>query len=203
MKADEKDTQSPEGGIPQSTENPEIKEDIDHKKQQQISVTISNLELEELKHEAKEYKDKYLRVLAESENARKRLLKEKQETIQFSLQNLISEFLIPIDQLEQALKHAEASSSEVKQWCLGFEMILAHFKEVLSNNDVYSFVSVGNAFDPHLHEAVEIVETNEHPDGIVVAESIKGYKMGERVIRPARVKVSKSISNNEQEESNR
>ena len=159
-----------------------------------LTVSITDLELESLKYEARDYKDKYLRVLAESENARKRLLKEKQEMIQYALQNQILEFITPIDQLENALKHAENSSQEIKHWCMGFEMILSHFKDVLSANGVYPFTSIGNAFDPNLHEAVDVIVTDEHPDGIVIEESLKGYKMGDKVIRPARVKVSKSPS---------
>lgn len=159
-----------------------------------IDVTITDIELEELKHAAQDYKDKYLRILAESENARKRLIKEKQEMIQYSLQNIICEMLGPIDHMESALKHTENASEGVKQWSIGFQMILAQFKDVLLANNVHSFTSVGKAFDPHLHEAVEMVVTQEHPAGIVVEESVQGYKMGDRVIRPARVKVSKSPS---------
>lgn len=162
------------------------------KKRTPVSMHITDIELEELQKEARENKDKYLRILAESENARKRLIKEKQEQIQYALQNVVCDFLTPIDQLELALKHSGHASSETKQWVIGFEMILSHFKDVLAANNVNPYVSVGTAFDAHLHEAVEMVVTDEHPEGIVVEECMKGYKMGDRVIRPARVKVSKS-----------
>lgn len=156
-----------------------------------IPVTITDIELEELKSTAEEYKDKYFRILAESENARKRLIKERQEMIQYTLSNLVAEFLAPIEQMDKALKHAESTSSEVKQWCIGFQMILTHFKDVLASNNVYAFPSLGKAFDPHLHEAVEVVATTEQTPGTIVEECNQGYKMGERVIRPARVKVAK------------
>jgi molecular chaperone GrpE len=157
-----------------------------------LPIQITDIEFEELQRDARDSKDKYLRVLAESENARKRLIKEKQEQVQYAIKNVICDFLIPIDQMENALRHAEKASDETKQWVLGFEMILSHFREALSANNVTSYPSLGTAFDAHLHEAVEMVETDEHPDGIVVEESIKGYKMGDKVIRPARVKVAKS-----------
>lgn len=160
-------------------------------------ISLSPLEIEKMRYESQDYKDKYFRVLAESENARKRLIKEKQEMIQYSIQNLICEFLTPIDQMENALKHADKSSEEVKQWSIGFQMILAHFKDVLSNNNVQAFESVGKPFDPHSHEAVEMVETTQFPSGTVVEESLRGYKIGERVIRPARVKVAKTPENNQ------
>lgn len=171
------------------------------KKRVPVQMHITDIELEELQKEARENKDKYLRILAESENARKRLIKEKQEQIQYSLQNVICDFLTPIDQLEHALKHVNHASNETRQWVIGFEMILSHFKDVLAANNVNPFVSTGTAFDAHLHEAVEMVVTSEHPDGIVVEECMKGYKMGDRVIRPARVKVSKSPEQKEENSS--
>lgn len=155
-------------------------------------VTITDLELRHLKKEVHEYKDKYLRVLAESENARKRLQKEKQELIQYALQNVIVDFLNPIDHMENALKFTQQMSDEVKHWAVGFQMILTQFKDVLTNNGVAPFVSEGKPFDPHFHEAIESVETADSPPGIVIEESLRGYKMGDRVIRPARVKVAKA-----------
>ena len=126
------------------------------------------------------WKDKYLRALAEQENMRKRIQKEKQEMVSFG-----------IDNFENALRFAEAAVGEVKNWALGFEMILSQFKEVLHNHGIVSFHSEGNTFDPQVHEAVEIVETTEYPDGTVMHEFTKGYKSATRTIRPARVKVAK------------
>jgi len=155
------------------------------------TVTVSDIELESLRRDSQDYKEKYLRVLAESENARKRLQKEREEMIQYSLRNMVCDFLPPIDQMENALKHADNASEEVKQWSVGFQMILNHFRDVLTNNGVQAFDSLGQAFDPHMHEAIESVPSSDHPAGIVVEEALRGYKMGDRVIRPARVKVSK------------
>lgn len=155
-------------------------------------VNVTDLELDQLKNEAAEYKEKYIRLLAESENARKRLQKERQEMIQYALQNTIADFLAPIDHMENALKHAKQMSEEVKHWAIGFEMILNQFKDVLSNNGVTPFNSQGLPFDPHNHEAVEMIETDEYPPGTVVTETVKGYTMGGRTIRPARVTVAKA-----------
>jgi molecular chaperone GrpE len=144
-----------------------------------------------LEEELKELKDKYLRLLAETENARKRMQKEKQEMIRFGIENVIAEILMPIDNLENALKSTETLSPELKQWAMGFQMILSQFKDALKENGATSFHSVGEAFDPHKHEAVEMVETDEHPEGTVLQEFVKGYQCGDRIIRPARVKVAK------------
>ena len=157
-------------------------------------ITISDAELAQIKSELAECKDKYLRVLAESENARKRLQKEKQEMIQYALQNVITDFLNPIDHMENALKFTQQMSDEVKHWATGFQMILSQFKDVLSLNGVAPFTSEGLPFDPHKHEAIETVVTTDYPPGTVVEESLRGYTMGDKTIRPARVKVSKAAS---------
>lgn len=137
------------------------------------------------------WKDKYLRTLAEMENMRKRMQKERHEMTRFGIENAIGEFLGSIDNFENALRFAEGANSEVKSWALGFEMILSQFKEVLHNHGIVSFHSEGNFFNPETHEAIEIVETNDHPDGMILQEFSKGYKSATRIIRPARVKVAK------------
>lgn len=154
-------------------------------------VTITDIELEHLRNEVKQNQDKYLRELAESKNLLRRMQKEKQELMQHSVRSLVSEFLNPIDQMEKALTFASEGSDEVKNWAIGFEMILKQFKDVLVINGVKSYESLNKPFDPHYHEAVESIETDEHPEGTVIEELLKGYQMGERVVRHARVKVAK------------
>lgn len=173
-------------------ENSEKKEPAAPPVREPCPVTITDIELEKLQQEASEYKDKYLRLLAETENTRKRLQKERQELIQYALQNVIVDFLHPIDHLENALGFTQQASDEVKHWAVGFQMILGQFKDVLSNNGVVPFTSKGELFDHHRHEAVETITTDEVPPGTVVEESIRGYKMGDKTIRPARVKVAKA-----------
>jgi molecular chaperone GrpE len=141
--------------------------------------------------EVTDWKDKYVRTLAEMENMRKRMQKDRQEMVRFGIENAISEFLPAIDNLENALRFASEASGEVKNWAFGFEMILSLFKEILHNHGIVSFHSEGNTFDPATHEAVEITETTDHPDGMILHEFTKGYKSASRTIRPARVKVAK------------
>lgn len=142
--------------------------------------------------EVVDYKDKYLRSLAETENLRKRMQKEKQDMTRFAVENVIAEILNPIDNLENALKCTTHLSDELRNWAQGFQMILGQFKEVLSNHGVISFHSEGALFDPHLHHAIEIEETETHPAGMILQEFVKGYKSGDRTLRPARVKVAKA-----------
>ncbi len=140
--------------------------------------------------EEDDYKDKYLRQLAEMENMRKRLQEEKQQTINFAIDRVMAEFLSPLDQFERALEFAEKASDEVKNWSRGFQMILAQFQQVLSDYDVKAFDSLGRPFDPHRHEAIEQVERQGAKEGTVVEEIIKGYEKNGRVVRHARVKVA-------------
>lgn len=166
--------------------------------EQPAEVTVSATEIERLRSEARDNKEKYLHALAEGENSRKRLQKERQEMVQHAVQNVIVEFLNPIDQLENALKFAEQASPEVKNWVTGFHMILTQFKDVLTHHGISAFISEGHKFDPHFHEAIEMVVSEEHPPGTVVKEHLRGYKTSSgKVIRPARVHVSKAQENKE------
>ncbi|MFA6119372.1 MAG: nucleotide exchange factor GrpE [Parachlamydiales bacterium] len=164
---------------------------------------IAKIQAEKVKleEEVKETQNKYLRSIAELDNFRKRMQKEKTEAISYAVESTISEFLSLIDNFENALNFAKESSEEVKNWSFGFQMILSQMKEILLNHGVVAFHSIGNSFDPHYHEAMEIIETNDHPDGTIIEEFAKGYKSASRIIRPAKVKVTKKIieqKNNEQ-----
>lgn len=162
------------------------------------TVNVPEKEFAKLKEEANEYKNKYLQQLADAENARKRLQRERAEISQYAIKNILLDFLHPIDHLENALKFTDQASDEIKHWALGFKMISNQFKDVLVNNGVLPLEAEGKEFDPHLHEAIEMIITTEHPEGIVIEESTKGYMIGDKPLRPARVKVSKAPDNNGQ-----
>lgn len=175
-------------------ENKEIPdEDLMEK---QTTISPSELIMEQLAQktkEASEFKDKYLRSLAEMENTKKRLVQEKKELVAFSISNIVEDLLTPIDNLENALSFTDNLSDELKNWATGFKMILAQFKEALENHGITSYETVGKTFDPHLHEAVELIETSEQKDGTIIKELTKGYRMDARIIRVAKVKVAKNI----------
>lgn len=159
--------------------------------------------VEKLKEELKTQKEKNLHLLADMENLRKRLHKEKLEMNRFAVDNVLSEILMPLDNFENALGFTENMSEETKNWAIGFEMILNQFKDVLSYHNVKPFSAQGEQFDPHRHEAVEVEETDEVPEGTITHELLKGYKSGDRILRPARVKVAKSplkVKNQEKKE---
>jgi molecular chaperone GrpE len=137
-----------------------------------------------------DYREKYLRLLAEIDNTRKRMQKEKQEMTRFAVENIISELLAPIDNLENALQFTQKMSDDVRNWAQGFQMILTQFKDVLESNGVTAFESEGTAFNPELHEAIESEETEEKPEGTILKAYVRGYRSGDRTVRPARVKVA-------------
>jgi len=153
-------------------------------------------EMEALKMQIEQEKKKYFRGLADMENLRKRMHKEKYDATRFATANLINEFLIPIDNLEHALsfaRHSEETQDWLQGLIKGLEMTLTEFHNILENHQVIPFQSEGLMFDPHLHEVIEMEETKQHPEGMIIQEFVRGYKHGDRVLRPARVKVAKAI----------
>jgi molecular chaperone GrpE len=142
--------------------------------------------------EEESYQDKYFRLLAEMENLRKRLHKEKIEANKYAVRGILRDVLAPFESMENALKFAMNLQGEVRQWAEGFVMILEQFKEILASHGVESFDSVGTVFDPHKHEAIDIEETNEVEAGIVLEEYQKGFSIDGHTLRPARVKVAKA-----------
>lgn len=156
-------------------------------------IQVTDEELKGLQKELIDYKDKYLRLLADGENARKRLQKERQDITRYAVESLIVDFLHPLDNLENALRFAQDMSEDVKTWAYGFQMILAQFKDVLAQNGIMPIESLGRPFSPHDHEAVEMIATAQEPPGTIIEECVRGYKLGDRTIRPARVKVAKAL----------
>lgn len=176
-----------------------MSEEETQEKQEEEKLFSAEEEIAQLKENLHQAEDKYLRVLAESENARKRLQKERQDMTQYAIEGIITEFLHPLDNLEKALQFAESMSDEVRNWAKGFEMLLNQFKQILVNHGVQEYHSVGKPFDPHFHEAMEMMETTEYEPGIIVEECVRGYKMGDRPIRVARVKVAKAPAEKSEE----
>ncbi|ANH78294.1 nucleotide exchange factor GrpE [Candidatus Chlamydia sanziniae] len=178
---------------------PEYKEQNDTKPRDANSeIEDLQQEIVTLKAELHEKNDKYLMALAESENARKRMQKERQELMQYAIENVLLDFLNPIESMEKALGFATQMSDDVKNWVTGFIMILNQFKQIFEEKGIIEYSSVGQKFNPFLHEAVETEETLEVPEGTVLEEFTKGYKIGERPLRVARVKVAKTPTYSEE-----
>ena len=157
-------------------------------------------EYEKLKEKAAksdEYFDKFLRIQAEFDNYKKRLEKEKIEFIKFANSDIILEMLKILDDFERAVE-AGKSKHDFDILYKGVEMIWNDLKEFLKQKGLKEIEAKGKPFDPHEHEAMMQEETDDEPEGQVVEEFQKGYKINDRVIRPAKVKVSKKPENNKE-----
>lgn len=151
-------------------------------------------EIERLKQEAKRANDQYLRAVAEFENTKKRLHRERDEFSKYAAETIIRELLPIIDGLDQAVatidQHAEANAI-VK----GVHLIYRQLLGVLEKEGVKRIVTIGQPFDPHQHEAVGHVEaTDGQAENMIVEEVRVGYTMQGKVLRPALVKVAKKAA---------
>ena len=136
-----------------------------------------------------ELENRLLRLTAESGNYRKRAAREKEEARQFANQSLIEKLLPVMDNFQMALEAAKDADPAVRD---GVEMILGQFKGVLEQSGVEEVDALGQAFDPELHEAVSQQETTDVEEGVVVQQLRKGYRLHERLVRPASVVVAKA-----------
>jgi len=144
------------------------------------------LQLEESRREAAENRDKYLRALAESENTRKRVERLCEERMWQERKRLLVHLIELGDQLAEALKYAVSDDPVVG----GVRLTLQNLQQVLTNEGAQHVASVGQAFDPNIHEAVEIAD-DEGEANQVTYEYRKGYMLNGRLLRPARVQVRK------------
>ncbi|MDD2689355.1 MAG: nucleotide exchange factor GrpE [Candidatus Omnitrophica bacterium] len=149
------------------------------------------LKLKEDADKAGEYWDKILRLQADFENTRKRLEKDKQEFVKFANEGIILELLNILDDLERTVGLAQSQHQDLSAFLKGVEMILAHLYEMLKEYGLKPIEAEGKLFDPNYHEALMQVENKDLPEHTVVEELQKGYLLRDRVIRTAKVKVSK------------
>ena len=154
-------------------------------------IEVKKADYEKLTAEAGEYKDKYVRLYAEFENVRKRMEREKIEFVKYANEGLLAEFLNILDDLERSVEAAKQQHQDYSAFLKGIELVMAHVYEMLKKNDVRPIESVGKRFDPHCHEPLMQEESNEHEDGTILEEFQKGYYLGDRVVRTAKVKVNK------------
>lgn len=144
--------------------------------------------------ELAELKDRYLRSLADNENARKRMRQQSDETVRLQRENLLRELLPVVDNLERAVDAARGGNGQ--PIVEGVEMVLRSLLDFLKTHGVTQLTSVGQPFDPQRHEAVDQIESTQHPPNTVVNEFHRGYQIGDRLLRPARVAVAKSTREN-------
>lgn len=146
-------------------------------------------EIDQLRKQVEEGKERLLRAQADFDNFRRRTLKEKEELAQYAAMKLIGELLPVTDNMDRALAASKANQ-DFESLAKGVDMIFRQFSQVLENEGLKPMNAVGQPFNPEFHQAIMQVESEEHEEGIVVEEVQKGYMLKEKVLRPAMVKVS-------------
>src|ERR1700693_2725090 len=144
--------------------------------------------LQQPRQEAAENWNKYLRERAEMENFRKRQERIVADRLQREKKALFQNILGVMDNVERALVYQDTMDRQGLQQAL--RMVMWQMNEVMRSEGLTPVPTVGEVFDPHVHEAIEAVEDSDQPEGMVVEEVLKGYKLGDETLRPARVKVS-------------
>lgn len=171
------------------TDKPKAKEKDSGKKEEEKETKskISDEKVEQLKRELNKYKEEYLRQVADKENLRKRLEREKNEFYQYALSNFIQEFLGVLDNFERALEsHKDSNCSDLKS---GIQMIYKQLLDLLMKQGVKPIEVKDKKFDPNYHQAFIIEESDDVDEPEVSQELQKGYLLHDRLIRPSLVKV--------------
>ncbi|MEO6574010.1 MAG: nucleotide exchange factor GrpE [Polyangiaceae bacterium] len=171
---------------PQSTERP-----LDGESSAEPSTPLETIDpLEAARSEAGRLKEMWMRTAADFDNFRKRSRKEVEDARRGGREELLKELLPVFDNLERAIQSAQRAT-DIKGVSDGLSMILKQFEATLGRVSITKVPTTGTSFDPAIHEAIQQVETDEHPPGTVVAEVQPGYIQGDKLVRAAMVVVAK------------
>jgi len=146
-------------------------------------------EAEEKIDECEEWKQKYLYTLAELENFRKRVAKERSELIKYGSRDVFYDLLEITDNFERVIE-ADKNENDPKVIVQGIEMIYNQLMKLLQRHEVKPIKSENSEFDPNIHDAMQKIPSDEHKPGTVIQEIQKGYKYRDKILRPARVVVA-------------
>jgi len=172
----------------ENTQEEEIKDAEDNTQvNESQEVEVEEPTSEEL---IQQEKDKYLRLFAEFENYKKRIIRDNSERLKFFNLDLIKELLPSLDNLERAITHAKSENKDFDSMIEGLEMVSKMTHEVFEKFGVSRVNTVGEVFDPNIHQAVGVVQSDSVPENHVVEECLGGYLRHDRIIRPAMVRVS-------------
>ncbi len=170
--------------------------DSDESREQLVPIetaTVPQEEYDRLKAERDLLFDRLARLQAEFDNTRKREARERTEFRDYAVSNTVEQFLPVLDNFQLALK----STGSPEQLRAGVELIVKQMEEALRSLNIQAVETVGATFDPRVHEAIEMVERNDLPDHQVFEEVRRGYRIRDRLLRPALVRVA---SNSHQKE---
>ncbi len=138
-----------------------------------------------------QYQEQWLRVAADLDNYKKRAARERQDAIKFANESLLEKFIPILDNFEMALAAANAAGTSVESLRSGVQMIAQQLKGAMCDAGLQEIEAAGQPFDPNLHEAISQQETAETPEGHVMLQVRRGYRLRERLLRPASVIVAK------------
>jgi len=153
-------------------------------------ISSLKMAIKELDEKANVNYDRYLRALAELENYKKRVARERMDQMRYASEDLLREILPVVDNLERTIDHSH-TDSDMHKVLEGVEMIQRQFIKALEKNGVAVLDKAPAPFDPNIHQALERVEDTSHPDDTVLTILQKGYILNGKVIRPAMVRVAK------------
>lgn len=147
----------------------------------------NSAELEKLRADYEALNDRYMRTLAEYDNFRKRTQKDIEQRVSYTKTDILSKILPVVDNFERAAFNAQTDFDGYKK---GIEMTVNQFMEILKSLGVEAFGEVGEEFDPNFHNGVMHVDDESLGENVIADVFMKGYKIGDKVIRPATVKVA-------------
>ena len=150
------------------------------------AVPATPSEIEQIAAERDQLRDRLARLQAEFDNARKREIKDRQDARDYTVQSTVEPFLGVMDNFQLAL-NAQGSAEQLKA---GVEMILRQMEDALKGLNVQVVESIGAQFDPRVHEALGSIETKEFPDHQVLEEIRRGYRLRDKLLRPALVRIA-------------
>lgn len=154
------------------------------------TLTISRSEYEDLVGEAARLKEQYLLAVADFENFRKRMEKEREEIVCFANEKLINDLLPILDNLQRALA-MELDKAGIDSVLEGVRMVSDQLHSVLSSCGLEPVEALGGPFDPQHHEAVGVLPSEDHAEGTVISELQRGYRLKGKVLRPSMVHVAR------------
>ena len=175
--------------VEETVENTEATETKEEVVEEKTAEELLQEKVDKLEEELKQSEDKYLRLYAEFENFKRRKNKEIETNNVYKSQKVITEILPSLDNLERALQ-VESDNEEIKSLLKGVEMVYEGLLNVLKSEGVELIETENAQFDPNYHHAVMQDEDSEKESGAILDTFQKGYKLKDRVIRPAMVKVN-------------
>jgi len=169
-------------------------QDVKNTEQTETDTSEEKVEvLSESEQTIAELKDQLLRALAENENTRKRAQKDKEDALKFGVSNIARDMVGVADNLRRAMENKSENAAELAEALFsGVDLILKDFEGVLGRHGIQRIDALNQQFDPHWHQAVFEQETEDHVPGIVIQVVQDGYKIHDRLLRPAMVAVSKA-----------